>query len=356
MFNQLIAALIFIIISLVGLFMYIYVSSEEAEESTWEQHESLDEAGFNPEAMEQARTYYDSINSTAAMVISEGKVLFSWGDVTKNTNAHSIRKSFLSALYGMEIESGTFRMFDTLEAFEIDDQTPLTSIEKQASLSHLMTSSSGVYLPAGEESWGMRMARPSRGSYLPGEFYYYNNWDFNVLGTIYNETTEADLFEHFQERIAEPLGMEDFTLANTNYKYENRRSRHPSYLFSMSARDMARFGQLYLQNGEWDGNQIVPPEWIERSTSAHKEVPSNTIFDYGYLWWVATAPPFDELEMYSAVGRYGQSIDIIPELDLVFVHRVDSNRLGFQFTRNSVNDLQRLQLLQLIIDAKQRES
>lgn len=356
MFNKLIAVLIFIIISLVGLFMYVYFTAEEAEETTWEQHESLDEAGFNPEAVDQVRTYYDSINSTAAIVISEGKVLFNWGDVTKNTNAHSIRKSFLSALYGIEIDRGTFRMFDTLNDYEVDDQNPLTTIEKQANLSHLMTSSSGVYLPAGEESWGMRLARPSRGSYLPGEFYYYNNWDFNVLGSIYNEQSEADIFEDFKERIAEPLGMEDFELANTNYKYENRRSRHPSYLFRMSARDMARFGQMYLQNGQWEGEQLVPSDWIERSTRAHKEVPSNNTYDYGYLWWVATTPPFSDLEMYSAVGRYGQSIDIIPELEIVFVHRVDSNRLGFQFTRNSVNDLQRLQLLQLIIDAKRRDN
>ncbi|SDN33340.1 serine hydrolase domain-containing protein [Alkalicoccus daliensis] len=355
MFNKLIAGLIIVILSLVGLFMYIYYSLEAAEETSWAQHNSAEEAGFNPEALEQARTYYESINSTAVIVISEGKVLLSWGDVSKNTNAHSVRKSFLSALYGMEFNNGTFRMFDSLADHEIEDQTPLTTIEKQATISNLMTSTSGVYLPAGEESWGMRMARPSRGSYLPGEYYYYNNWDFNVLGTIYNQQFEEDLFSHFKTRIAEPLGMEDFELGNTNYKYENRRSRHPSYLFRMSARDMARFGQLYLQKGQWEGKQLIPEEWVERSTSPQVEVPSNSIFDYGYLWWVATEPPYSELNMYSAVGRYGQSIDIIPELDLVFVHRVDSNRLSFQLNRNSVNDLQRLQLLQLIIDAKRRE-
>lgn len=355
LFNRLIGVLIIIIISLVGLFMYVYLSREAAEETTWETHTSIEEAGFNPEALEQARTYYDSLNSTAAIVISEGKVLFSWGDVTKNTNAHSIRKSLLSALYGIEMERGSFHLFDSLEDYEIDDQTPLTPIEKQATLSNLMTSSSGVYLPAGEESWGMRLARPNRGSHLPGEFFYYNNWDFNVLGSVYNEQTEADLFEHFKERLADPLGMEDFELADTNYKFEDRRSRHPSYLFRISARDLARFGQLYLQNGSWEGEQLVPKQWVERSTEAQREVPGNTLFDYGYLWWVATEAPYGDLKMYSAVGRYGQSIDVIPELDLVFVHRVDSNRLSFQFARSSVNDLQRLQLLQLIIDAKRRE-
>ncbi|MCE7791940.1 beta-lactamase family protein [Salipaludibacillus sp. CUR1] len=353
MFNKVITGLIIIIILLIGMFIYVYFSIESDKTTTWEYHEDIEEAGWNPEALEQARRYYESINSTAAMAIYQGKVLFSWGDTTKSTNAHSVRKSFLSALIGIERENnGTFHLNHTLEDYNIDDHPPLNAIEKQAQFSHLMTSTSGVYLPAGEESWGMRRARPNRGANLPGEFYYYNNWDFNVLGTIYNEKTERDLFEDFKEKIAEPTGMEDFEMSHTHYSYENRRSRHPSYLFRMSARDFARFGQLYLQEGKWEGRQVVPENWVKNSTTAHAGVPSNNIFDYGYLWWVATEPPFSDLGMYSAVGRYGQSIDVIPELDLVFVHRVDSNRFTFNFTRSSVNDLQRLQLLQLIIDAK----
>jgi CubicO group peptidase (beta-lactamase class C family) len=201
----------------------------------------------------------------------------------------------------------------------------------------------------------MKRAKPNRGAHLPGKYYYYNNWDFNALGTIYNQETERDLFEDFKTKIADPIGMEDFQLSHTHYKYETRRSRHPSYLFRMSARDFARFGQLYLEKGKWEGEQIVPKQWVEESTTEHASVPSNNLFDYGYLWWVATESPFSDLKMYSAVGRYGQSIDVIPELDLVFVNRVDSNRLTFAITRNSVNELQRLQLLQLILDAKRSD-
>ncbi|WP_280770991.1 serine hydrolase domain-containing protein [Salipaludibacillus daqingensis] len=356
LFNKIIGLLIIIIVILVGMFIYVYYSMESDQSTTWEFHESVHDAGWNPDALEQARRYYDSINSTSAMAIYEGKVLFSWGDVTKSTNAHSVRKSFLSALIGIEKEKGGFPPLDkSLEDLSIDDNPPLNPLEKQAELQHLLTSTSGVYLPAGEESWGMRRARPNRSSHLPGHFYYYNNWDFNVLGTIYNQATESDLFEDFQRNIAEPIGMEDFQLSHTHYKYENRRSTHPSYLFRMSARDFARFGQLYLQEGKWEGEQIVPKKWIKESTSDHAEVPSNSLFDYGYLWWVATESPFSDLDMYSAVGRYGQSIDIIPELDLVFVNRVDSNRLTFGITRSSVNELQRMQLLQLILDAKRTE-
>ncbi|MCR6110815.1 serine hydrolase [Bacillus sp. A301a_S52] len=356
MFNKLSLLLMIFLICLMILFIYVYLSNDTPKETTWEFHEDIEAAGWNLDALEQARRYYESINSTAVMVIYEGKVLLSWGEVAEPTNAHSVRKSFLSALFGIELEKGTFHLEETLSDFGINDHTPLTDIEKSAYLADLLRSSSGVYLPAGEESWGMRRARPTRGAHLPGTYYYYNNWDFNVLGTIYNEGTDSDLFEDFYEQIARPIGMEDFELSHTEYKYENRRSQHPSYLFRMSARDFARFGQLYLQEGEWEGKQIIPKEWIEQSTSNHASVPNNTLFDYGYLWRVATESPFHDLQMYSAVGRYGQSIDIIPELDLVFVNRVNSNGWMFPFTRSSVNDLQRLQLLQLIIDAKRSDS
>nr|WP_246596196.1 serine hydrolase [Bacillus alkalicola] len=321
-----------------------------SSETTWEVHETPEEAGWSSEKLRQARRYYDSLHSTAAMAVYNGKVLFAWGDVTKNTNAHSIRKSFLNSLYGIHVEEDHIQLEDTLEKLGIYDFPDLTYEEKQAKVKHLLSSQSGVFHKAGEESWTMRRNRPLPGTHPPGSYFYYNNWDFNVLGTVFNQETEKDLFEEFKKQIANPIGMEDFSLDHTQYKYEVRRSIHPSYLFQVSARDMARFGQLFLQNGEWDGEQIIPESWIEESLKVHADVPGNNVYDYGYLWWVATSGPFSDLGMYSAVGRYGQSIDIIPELNLVFVHRVDStsSTLGL---RRSVAQAQRLRLLEMVIDA-----
>ncbi|MDQ0255121.1 CubicO group peptidase (beta-lactamase class C family) [Evansella vedderi] len=340
------------------LFTFIVVSlnvnhsASHEVNTTWEWHESPEEAGWSSEQLQVARDYYDSLNSTAAMVIYDGKVLLSWGNVSHNTNAHSVRKSFLSSLYGIEEEQGNINLNKTLAELNIDDEPPLNEREKQATIENLLTSQSGVFHQAGEESWTMRRNRPTRGSHEPGTHFYYNNWDFNVLGTIYNAETEADLFEKFNVEIAEKIGMEDFTLYQTEYSDELRRSIHPSYLFRVSARDMARFGLLFLQNGKWGNEQIIPNSWVERSTSPQAEVPGNSVYDYGYMWWVATKGPLSELGLFSAIGRYGQSIDIVPEKDIVFVHRVDSNRRTLGLFQRSVNQNQRLHLLQLILDAK----
>ncbi|UCZ55169.1 beta-lactamase family protein [Bacillus shivajii] len=335
-----------------GVFAFMMKSPQSIILSNWEFHDSPEDIGWSTEKLNEAQEYFRSLNSTAAIAIYDGKVLFSWGNVAKNTNAHSVRKSFLSSLYGIYEEKGDISLEANLTELGIDDRNSLTAFEKMATVSDLLRSSSGVYHPAGEESWTMQRARPHRGSHQPGTNFYYNNWDFNVLGTIFNNQTESDLFEEFYHKIATPIEMEDFALNFTHYKSEMRKSIHPSYLFQVSARDMARVGQLYLQNGKWNGEQIIPEEWIKISTQPHAEVDHNDVYDYGYMWWVATEGPFADLNMYSAIGRYGQSIDIIPDMDLVFVHRVDSNAMTFGLFRRGVDQEKRLTLLEKVIDAK----
>ncbi|WP_257009839.1 serine hydrolase domain-containing protein [Evansella halocellulosilytica] len=341
-----------ILILIIGVYIIMIQSPQIMLFSSWESYDSPEDAGWSSEKLDDAKDYYQSINSTSAMAIYKGKVLFTWGNVAKNTNAHSVRKSFLSSLYGIYESRGDIHLQSTLDELNIDDRNSLTALERTAIITDLLSSSSGVYHTAGEESWTMRRARPHRGSHPPGTNFYYNNWDFNVLGTIFNEQTDNDLFRVFYEEIADPLEMEDFSLNNTKYKHELRRSVHPSYLFQISTRDMARFGQLYLQEGEWNGEQIIPKEWIQKSTKPQAEVAFNDVYDYGYMWWPATEGYFAELDMYSAIGRYGQSIDIIPALDLVFVHRVDSNSMAFGLFNRGVSQDQRLTLLKKVVDAK----
>ncbi|WP_216828645.1 serine hydrolase domain-containing protein [Alkalihalobacterium elongatum] len=349
------------IIIISGIFftiIYTFAGSKNSTplntNSNWEQHETPEKAGWSSERLEEAKRYYDTLGSTAAMVIYDGKILASWGDVTRKSNIHSVRKSFLSALYGIHINEGTIDIHATLKDLDIMDNVQLTEQEQQATIADLLTSRSGVFLTAGEESLWMRWTRPDRGLHLPGTHFYYNNWDFNVLGTIFKDKTNTDLFTEFKEKIAIPIGMEDYSVEDTSYKLEVNRSIHPSFLFRMSTRDMARFGQLYLQNGMWEGKQIIPNDWIKESTKVHTPVMNTEAYGYGYMWWVADTEEFSDLGLYSAIGRYGQSIDIIPEKKLVFVHRVNSDNL-LNRTIKQVSNKKRLTLLQKILDAQVSE-
>ena len=98
-------------------------------------------------------------------------------------------------------------------------------------------------------------------------------------------------------------------------------SEHPAYHFNMSARDMARFGLLFLRNGRWREDQVVPAEWAERSTQAYSDTGGS--LDYGFMWWVGPPADRDGHGLYAALGGSGQAIFVIPDLEVVIAHKVD---------------------------------
>lgn len=93
----------------------------------------------------------------------------------------------------------------------------------------LLCARSGVYHPSGYESPWMVSIKPARHSAGPGTVWCYNNWDFNALGTIFRQSTGADIFADFQARIAGPTGMEDFRPAEDGRYIDLPDSRHPAY-------------------------------------------------------------------------------------------------------------------------------
>ena len=119
----------------------------------------------------------------------------------------------------------------------------------------------------------------------------------------------------------------------------------------MTARDIARFGLLYLRGGQWGEHPIVPREWMEESMRAYSDV--GQLGGYGYLWWVAPngGPHFTSAnfkgQVFSARGAGGHFIVVVPYLDLVVVHRVNTDIQG-----RFVSDSQFAHLIQLILDAR----
>lgn len=288
----------------------------------WSQAASPEALGWSTEGLSRARAYFDSIGSAAVMIVDSGTLVQAWGDTARPIHVQSARKSFLSALFGiLEAESGV-DLSATLAQLGLDDSVPpsLTTEEKRATVEQLLQARSGVYHEAAAEAQWMKDTRPARGSHAPGTFYYYNNWDFNSLGTIYRRLSGVGVFEGLERRLAEPLQMEDFTVANGEYQYEPV-SEHPAYHFEMSARDMARFGLLYLADGRWRDRQILPRTWVERSTHAYSDAEANWYF--GYMWWVSKPQLFGAHTVWAARGGNGHAIFVVRDLGLVVVHRVD---------------------------------
>lgn len=303
--------------------------------------------GYSQEKLKAVKSYFEDIDGEVFLVIQNGYVIISWGDVSKPIQNRSIRKSYLNALLGMEYDKGNLSLNASLADLAIDDVKGLTDTEKQATIQNLLTSASGIYHPAAFESSEQADLRPQRGSRKPGEFFYYNNWDFNASGHIYTKLSGTPIFEGMQESIASVLEMEDFRLEDMKYEFEKPASNFPAYRMNTSARDDARLGYLFLQKGKWKDQQVISEEWVDKSTKVQIKTPAHRYYDYGLLWWVD-----DKNNMFMARGNSGQYIAVSPELNMVFVFRADPGGIFKKWSGKRVKPQESFALIGKVLGSK----
>lgn len=263
----------------------------------------------------EAKKYAQEVGFSSVAVLHKGKLVAEWGDTQLVSSVHSVRKSILSLLIGIAIEKGTIKPEATLEQLGIDEVTPLTELEKKATVKQLLMARSGIYLYALGETDDTLNAKPARGAFAPGEKWVYNNWDFNVLGVIFEKSTGMTIGSAIEEWLAKPLKMQDYKVSHVTYR-TNSKTLHPQYVIDMSARDLARIGLLVQNQGKWEGKQIVPANYVTEATSSlSKNLEPGQDLNYGYCWWI-----LDGKTIATGYGR--QSIVINPKNETVIVTRV----------------------------------
>jgi len=303
---------------------------------TWETvgRGSLSAYGWNADGLRAASEFLaDSSHATGVVVVDRGRIVFAFGDIEELSYLASARKSILSILYGAWVENGVIDLDRTLEDLGIDDMGGLLPIEKQARIRDLITARSGVYHPASNRGDDLASA-PPRGSQQPGTYQLYSNWDFNAAGAVFEKLTGRDIYDEVQAQLAIPLGFEDWDRSAQRKSGDLSVSVNPAYHMWLSTRDMARVGLLMLNQGSWDGHQVVSREWtreIVRPVTPLGEM--NPIrrregyFGYGYMWWVFDGPkvvgPFEGA--YTARGAVGQWITVFPAVNLVVAVKTKSD-------------------------------
>lgn len=297
--------------------------------------------GFSSGKLELLKSHLEESGASSMMLMVKGKVIFEWGATDRKHTVHSIRKCLLNSLYGIAVAENIIDTTLTMRELGIEDNAPhLSEKELEARVVDLLLSRSGIYHHAAAVSEGMLRGMPERGSHRPGEFYYYSNWDFNVLGAILEQKTGLSIYELFRDQIAIPMGMHDYRgrYASINaekegmdipdvdgfYQYEPSKSNYPAYHFRMSARDLALYGQLYLQKGKWEGKQLVPASWIETSTYPWSIVNPQYGLARGMLWGVILAEEEGEPNVFYHTGAGIHMLGVYPASDMVLVHRVDT--------------------------------
>jgi len=253
---------------------------------------------------------------------------------------YSCTKSVVSALVGIAVEEGYIEGVDqpVLSFFPGRTAANLDPDKEAMTLEHLLTMTAGLecrdsYLYGWRgldemregEDWvqfmlDLPMAEP------PGTRFEYCNGASFLLSAIVQETTGVSALAFAEEHLFGPLGISDVEWPSNPQGITIGWSD-----LYMTPRDMAKIGYLYLNEGRWDGEQVVPAAWVKAST--RKQVSAGTLEDgYGYQWWVA------EDGVYLALGYAGQFIFVVPDKDMAVVFVSDLEDEDFYVPQILLND------------------
>ncbi|WP_187143130.1 serine hydrolase domain-containing protein [Terriglobus albidus] len=304
-------------------------------QATW-QEAKPEAAGYSGEKLEALRGWLKVQDTESMMVIVQGRVIFSYGDVAHVSKIASVRKSIVGMLYGNYVVANKIDLYKTVTEVGLQESTPFLPIESHATLEQLLEGRSGIYTDPDD-------TLPRRGSEYPGTYFVYQNWDFNAAGTAFEKLAGKGIYETLGSDLATPLGMQDFDLKK-QHKFPSTGSVHPEYAMYLSTRDMARLGLLMLDFGVWNGKNIIPSDWVRYMTSLttsfkdmHPDVFQNAgepeRWGFGATWWVWDQPAFPGSVYsgfmqgaYSAMGTGGTFITVLPAKNMVVVHKVDIDR------------------------------
>jgi len=288
-----------------------------------------EEHGMNSTKLAQMLEFIDEqdLDIDSVIVIRNGYIVLeeypnpAYGPDTKH-KLWSATKSFTSALIGIAIEEGYIENVDqkVVDFFPERTFANLDQRKQNITIENLLTMSPGYQWSMGD---GSRMRdSPDPLQYVldkpmvhsPGSVYNYGDGATLLLSALILEATERTFLDFASDYLFDPLNI-------TNVYWE----RNEDVYFAASGlhllpRDMAKFGYLYLNNGTWEGRQIVPAEWVVRSTEIHFRGPGHIaetdayIDGYGYQWWV-----LPQIGVYYAAGLYEQRIYVVPEHNMVIV-------------------------------------
>jgi CubicO group peptidase (beta-lactamase class C family) len=251
----------------------------------------------------------------------------------------SCTKSIVSALVGIAIDERYIEGVDqpVLDFFPQRSVANLDANKEAMTLEHLLTMTSGLncqdsYLyrwtgmmdMRGSDDWvQFVLDLPMREE--PGTRFEYCNGASFLLSAIIQETTGMSALAFAEEHLFGPLGISDVDWPSNPQGISIGYSE-----LRMIPHDMAKIGYLYLNEGLWDGEEVVPSAWVEASTRKH--VAATLQDGYGYQWWV------DSSGVYMALGYGGQFILVVPEKDMVVVFTSDLEESDFYVPQRLLND------------------
>jgi len=290
----------------------------------WSFHES-----YNKHKITKKKLNGDSLEITSYLVIKDGKLLFEkyWEAANKNklTNSFSAAKSIVNVLIGIAIQEGKIKSVkqkvgDFLPSYQEGKKNKITienllcmsgGLNWDESKSPLSHNAEGYYGEELEELvYGLEVIS------IPGKEYDYQGGCTLLLSLLLQKATGMNTGDYASQKLWSKIGAEQ----NALWSLDNEDGQEKAFCcFYATSRDFARIGQLFLNNGNWNGDQILPENYIMKSTVSNHlpDLMDGKIRNnYGWHWWVLN---HKDLHVYYARGILGQYIICVPSKKLVIV-------------------------------------
>jgi len=284
-----------------------------------------EEKGVDPGLLAEAdaRIPAELPNVSALLVVRGGAVVFerSYGgyDPADPLDVRSVTKSVVGTLVGIAVGDGALALDDTVGDL-IPERIPTGADPRVAAITvgSLLTMTSGLAWDAGSDyqtliasrDWvGLTLGLPV--AFDQGAVYAYNTGGSHLLSVILSAVTGQDTAAYAEERLFGPLGIEP-----GRWRRSPQGETNGGFGLNLTPRDMAKLGYLYLNGGRWDGDQLVPEDYVRRATAYQSAGDATGGTPYGFQWWVTEATGY---AAFYALGYGGQYIYAVPALDLVVV-------------------------------------
>jgi len=280
----------------------------------------------------QLEEFLETTSTTAFIVLHDDALLYESyfnGSSREATQASfSVAKSFVSTLVGIALEEGFISSLDDPVTTYIPELLERDARFAHITLRHLLMMTSGLRFERVDEnpfsddfitSHSTNMRRAASNTEIveaPGQRFYYNDYNPQLIGMVLERTTNMSVSEYLATRLWGPMGAE----ADGSWDLDSKRSgfEHMSVGINGRAIDFAKLGWLFLNDGKAGDRQVIPYGWVEQINDATDPIytarAEHANFYLNY-WWLDT-----ENDAYYAEGNFGQFIYIYPSADLVLVH------------------------------------
>ncbi len=278
----------------------------------------------------QVSKYLEELETVALLIIKEDTIRYEkyWESYSETSlsNSFSMAKSYVSALIGVALQEGKIKTIDVpvsnfLPEYAIGDKGKIT-------IRHLLTMSSGLNWEENYFSPVSTVTEAYYGNNLkgllkelkvvvePGTQFRYKGGDTQILAFILQEIYQQPLSKIAEDKLWKPLGAESDALWSLDTDGGDEKA---SCCLNSNARDFARIGKLYLNHGIWNGQQIIPSNFIDESTKGINlpDTENNRVDYYGFQWWII--PEFKGEKIFYARGVGGQYIIVAPREKMIIV-------------------------------------